>query len=96
MNEEIKKYGFFDVWGTFAGFVVGVLVIIVDFLNMYYEPAYSTYTAYINPVAWITWLIVKVFPIVTMLGVFVIVVTTPFVFALYGWGIHSLFRKFSR
>ncbi len=80
-----KSYNPFKMWGSWVGFGIGVC----SLLLYTGEPSilrdlFGTPFVAINPLIWIVrW------PIPS------IVLTTPIMTFVYGWGIHSIFRKLS-
>lgn len=81
------------MWGSWLGLVVGI---IGAFSYGYGEPAllsdWMLFTIMGNPLIWLGFFLgeggIAVLPLATL--------TTPIVMFLYGWGIHSLLRRFWR
>ena len=94
-----KTYNPFKMWGFWVGLITGGLTVFISFVFMYgnnpiqfvylINPFYLLNNLYLDSLPWSS--AIKA-AIPGILGVFL---TTPIVFALYGWGIHSLFRKIS-
>ena len=89
------------MWGSWVGLVIGALVVFLSFVHMYYgenplqfmyllNPIYSLYNTLLDSLS-LERAIGAAIP-----GILVVFLSTPLVFSIYGWGIHSLFRKFSK
>jgi hypothetical protein len=104
MPQETKKSynlpNIWGMWGSWVGLVIGVLVVFNSFVSMYgNNPIQFVYI--LNPFFLLTNLVPGMLPDglasdVAITGLLLTFLTTPIVFALYGWGIHSIFRKFSK
>lgn len=84
--EEIKKsYNPFRMWGSWLGFILGILVISSSYL--------SNHVVFLHPFAWAYYLGAETDW--EGLGILA-VLTMPIIFFIYGWLIHFFFRKISK
>lgn len=85
--EKIKKfYNPFKMWGSWLGFVIGILLV----------PTASVmnHVLFLHPIIWLYFL-----NLIQMDGENMAIsaaITLPVVLFFYGWGIHSIFRKFKK
>jgi hypothetical protein len=98
MPQETKKsYNPFKMWGSWVGLGIGIVASIL--LAVPAQPIIGGLTEFAIVANPFYYLPSSVFGNESE-GLFVIytvvIVTSPIFFFLYGWGIHSLFRKFSK
>src|SRR3989344_5167323 len=93
MNNEIKTYNPFKMWGSWAGLFLGFVVLLSwsSALSSRVSVVYGflKYIIYLNPVYYLA----QNQDIYLQIS---LLITLPVVTFVYGWGIHSLFRKFLR
>ena len=92
-----KSYNPFKMWGSWAGLAIGVLFAFNSFVYMEGDNPIQIlqYLYLLNPFFLLSILLDRLAPQVALLGTLLTFLTTPFVFAFYGWGIQSLLRKFN-
>ena len=95
-----KSYNPFKMWGSCVGFGVGIISLALMYLPIHSPSLIQTMVVLVewgNPFRWL--------PPVALLGLgggedvitlfSIATFATPIFLFLWGWGIHSLFRKFS-
>lgn len=109
MENEIKKsYNPFKMWGSWVGFILGIIgifgylvapfflidsSILLDNLFIGNLQAFGGGLMTTNPIFWLS---VLFFGEGAIRLILIIALTTPLVLFLYGWGIHSIFRKLNK
>jgi len=85
------------MWGSWAGFFIGIFLVFVSFVFMYgTNPIQFAY--YLNPIYLLINFILGILPIDTAYSfgapaVLINFISTPLIFALYGYLIHSFLRR---
>lgn len=105
MPEEIKKsYNPFKMWGSWAGLVVGAVGTLMYgggasyLMEIFKIDDFTAVAIFLNILQSLGGALQLTNPIILILQwpILPAVLVTPVVIFLYGWGIHSLFRKLGR
>lgn len=89
----IKSYNPFKMWGSWVGLIVGLLLKLIIFLTPF-TPFYFIAVVLVN-LNFINMLLLN-FNICHTDCYGLLKISSSIVFFLYGWGVHSLIRKFNR
>lgn len=105
MPEEIKKsYNPFKMWGSWVGFVVGTVGTLMYgggagyLMELFKIDDFTAVSIFLNILQSLGGALQLTNPIILILQwpILPAVLITPIVIFLYGWGIHSIFRKLER
>lgn len=102
MDIEIKKsYNPFKMWGSWIGLGIGLAstVIYTWVGNLRFGPAYNPFEVFFSFLNKIATVFIMGNPFVwvpNMTVSWIAVVYTPLLFFIYGWAIHSIFRKLAK
>lgn len=84
------------MWGSYIGLVVGTAVAFISVGNTYGDNPIRSLMFFLNPIKVNLLLDMMPYNLAIKFAIpmaLLAVLTTPLFFAIYGWGIHSIFRK---